>query len=162
MQHIELIRGDAVGSGVSWPIGPGVFSRRAGRSSWRRPRTARRSGWRGPCGTRGLPRPPAPPGGSPPSTSSLCLWLPPGRCLPLPLPSPRSLPGRTPRGLLLCPQSQHSSVLLGWPWDCGSRAQGVSSGQAAKAAGLLPGGVVAPQARPQGTGALPWAQAGGW
>lgn len=66
-----------MGSGVSWPTGLGVFSRREGRSSWRRRRTAQRSGWRGPCGTR-VPPPQVPP---PPSTSSLCLWLPPSCCL---------------------------------------------------------------------------------
>lgn len=55
--------------------------------------------------------------------------------LPVPFPSPSltSLPGRTLGGLLLCPRSQHSLVLLGWPWECRLRTQGVSSGQAAKA-----------------------------
>ena len=82
-----------MGSGVSWPIGPGVFSRRAGRSSWRRPRTARRSGGRGPCGTRGLPRPPAPPGGSPPQH---LFSLPLASSRPLPAPAP-TFPQVTPR-----------------------------------------------------------------
>lgn len=109
-----------------------------------------------PCSSRWLP-PPSPRQ----STSCLCVWVPPSRCRPLPLPSLSHSQEGPCVGCSFAPRVSTARCYLGGPGTAFREPrERVSSGQAAKAVGLLPERVVAPQAWPRGQGRPPLGE--GW